>query len=510
MQSPGSPSVNRGIDANGRPHLRLHERLAYSVGHFYNDLCASMWFSYLLIYLHYILKFQNKLAGYLLLLGQIVDAVSTPLIGYESDRVAGFFKYGKRKSWHMIGTVLVTISFPFLFLKCVGGENSSDWAQFIYYAPFVTIFQIGWAATQIAHLALVNEIAFDESERVGLNAFRNAFTLLSSVVVYGIAWGLFGLDKNAEFGESDVNQFMILAFSVVGIGLVFSVIFHIVTPELRFSDHAADLKRANPNSQNVDMTWLDWLKEWQFYLVALAYMFSRLVANVSQTYWPLYLTESLKLSKVYIAIIPLVVFVTGFFSSLVMRPVNRILGRKLTFAFGLIFTGAACIWIWFLNEGSAMEVFGPAILLGAGSSTLLVTSLSMVADLIGPHSATGAFVYGSMSFADKLSSGLALVLVQFFHPCNSVGPGVCCAACSWYYRSIMVILPATFAGVCFIFLLVMVPMKIGNLRKFPTVAVNELEAEPDERRPLLRGNSPDSNLSINNSSDEIPISQNHA
>lgn len=42
------------------------------------------------------------------------------------------------------------------------------------------------------------------------------------------------------------------------------------------------------------------------------------------------------------------------------------------------------------------------------------------------------------------------------------------------------------------------------------VAVNELEAEPDERRPLLRGNSPDSNLSINNSSDEIPISQNHA
>lgn len=42
------------------------------------------------------------------------------------------------------------------------------------------------------------------------------------------------------------------------------------------------------------------------------------------------------------------------------------------------------------------------------------------------------------------------------------------------------------------------------------VAVNELEAEPDERRPLLRGNSPDSNLSINSSSDEIRISQNHA
>lgn len=67
---------------------------------------------------------------------------------------------------------MVTISFPFLFLKCLVGENASDWAQLVYYAPFVTVFQIGWAATQIAHLALVNEIAFDESERVGLNSYR--------------------------------------------------------------------------------------------------------------------------------------------------------------------------------------------------------------------------------------------------------------------------------------------------------------------------------------------------
>lgn len=71
-----------------------------------------------------------------------------------------------------LGTILVTISFPFIFLKCLTGENAEDWAQLVYYAPFVAIFQIGWAATQIAHLALVNEIAFDESERVGLNSYR--------------------------------------------------------------------------------------------------------------------------------------------------------------------------------------------------------------------------------------------------------------------------------------------------------------------------------------------------
>lgn len=38
---------------------------------------------------------------------------------------------------------------------------------------------------------------------------RNACTLLSSVVVYGIAWGLFGLDESKEFTRADAVQFMV-------------------------------------------------------------------------------------------------------------------------------------------------------------------------------------------------------------------------------------------------------------------------------------------------------------
>lgn len=36
--------------------------------------------------------------------GQIADAISTPFVGFESDKtVSGFFNYGRRKSWHLIG-----------------------------------------------------------------------------------------------------------------------------------------------------------------------------------------------------------------------------------------------------------------------------------------------------------------------------------------------------------------------------------------------------------------------
>lgn len=56
-------------------------------------------------------------------------------------------------------------------------------------------------------------------------------------------------------------------FSVIGIGSIFSVFFHVATPEARFSEHAALMKLSNRHCQRVDMTWCDWLKEYQFYLV---------------------------------------------------------------------------------------------------------------------------------------------------------------------------------------------------------------------------------------------------
>ena len=88
--------------------LSLARKLSYGVGHVLNDLSASMWFSYLLIYLHRIVLFENALAGYMMLLGQIADALSTGFVGFESDRTkSGFFNYGRRKSWHLVGTSLV-------------------------------------------------------------------------------------------------------------------------------------------------------------------------------------------------------------------------------------------------------------------------------------------------------------------------------------------------------------------------------------------------------------------
>lgn len=73
-------SVDRAVG------LSLKTRLSFSVGHVLNDLCASLWFTYLLVYFHLVLKFDNTLCGIILLIGQVADGISTPFVGLQVGR----------------------------------------------------------------------------------------------------------------------------------------------------------------------------------------------------------------------------------------------------------------------------------------------------------------------------------------------------------------------------------------------------------------------------------------
>jgi len=89
--------------------LPWHQKLFYSFGHIQNDLCATMWFTLLLVFFQDVVQIQEKPAGYLLMWGQVVDAVSTPLVGYKSDRINGCCGLPKRKSWHLLGSFAVCV-----------------------------------------------------------------------------------------------------------------------------------------------------------------------------------------------------------------------------------------------------------------------------------------------------------------------------------------------------------------------------------------------------------------
>ncbi|RXM91543.1 Major facilitator superfamily domain-containing protein 12, partial [Acipenser ruthenus] len=281
---------------------------------------------------------------------------------------------------------------------------------------------------------------------------RYAFTVIANIAVYGVAWLLFYFQagqtgdptQTESLGRQDIPIFRNLALIVIGLGSVFSLLFHIGTKEkgrpLPAASCPADERQPLiTRSQDAGgcslLQWKHWLLEPAFYQVAGLYMCTRLIVNLSQTYISMYLTNSLLLPKNYIATIPLVMYVSGFMSSLIMKPVNKWIGRNMTYFVGLLLILAFACWV-LLDHKMGKSVYGAAVLLGAGSATILVTSLSMTADLIGRNTQSGAFVYGAMSFTDKVANGISVMIIQALHPCHTQ---VCCPACVWFYHSVMVI-----------------------------------------------------------------------
>ncbi|XP_017295090.1 major facilitator superfamily domain-containing protein 12 [Kryptolebias marmoratus] len=458
-------------------------RLSYAVGHFLNDLCASMWFTYLLVFYHSVLGFHNTNAGVLLLVGQVADAVCTPLIGYESDQTSGCGNYGKRKTWHLVGTFSVLLSFAFIFNQCLGCDvHTPQWSSLTYFVPFIIIFQFGWAATQISHLSLIPELVTCEHAKVELTAYRYAFTVIANIIVYAVAYLLFHVQAGADndplseaLGPADVPVFRNLAFIVLGIGSLFAAFFHLGTTEGQMpgarEETDGEQRPLLPSSKTSSsfLQWKCWLKQPSFYQVALLYMSTRLIVNLSQTYISMYLINTLGLPKNFIATIPLVMYVSGFLSSFIMKPVSKHIGKCLTYFVGLLLIMAFSYWV-LLDKQMGQQVYGAAVLLGVGSATILVISLAMTAELIADQTQSGAFVYGAMSFTDKLANGIAVMAIQALHPCHTV---MCCPACVWFYHHVMV---AVTGGVAVIAALALCSILIWPIK----IRSRDLQVIPDD------------------------------
>lgn len=474
----------RGSDA--RHFMPLKQRMAFSVGHVLNDLCAAIWFSYLLVYMHYVNKFHSTVAGVLLLIGQIADAIATPFVGIESDKDHDWWlcKYGRRKSWHLFGTICVLISFPFLFNKCITCESSHETAQVVYYSAFIIIFQIGWASVQISHLSLIPDLTPYSCERVELNAWRYAFTVGSNIAVYVITWSVFQIEGKDSADEeqitpSDANVFRNLVFIVMGIGFLFSCIFHFGVKEKPRGRTASNLVNGlyddsvDFSSPQTHLKWRNWLKESQFYKVGLLYMGTRLCLNLTQVYTPLFLQDSLHLKKDSIAYIPLVIYGSGFVSSFLMKYLNVHIGKKITYLIGSSLSLVSCTWLYFGTYESfkSYGIYGVAVLLGISGSTMLITSLSITNDLIGHNTSSGAFVFGAMSFLDKLSNGIAVIVIENLHPCKTCG----CTICDNYYRNVLTFVCGGAVVLSLLALALLAPHEIGITRS-PTTRNGHIRA----------------------------------
>ena len=132
------------------------------------------------------------------------------------------------------------------------------------------------------------------------------------------------------------------------------------------------------------------------------------------------------------------------------------------------------------SAGDKVQIYLVAVLLGAGGSTMLVTALSTVADLIGRNTESGAFVYGFMSFTDKVSNGVAVVLIQHCIPSHIDT----CNPCRFYFRDILFYVCGGAALLGALSMAALVPFNLGERWRDRPILTRNVE-EADETTPLV-------------------------
>lgn len=103
-----------------------------------------------------------------------------------------------------------------------------------------------------------------------------------------------------------------------------SSIFHIGVTEREHSDDEHEqLVEASESRVSI-------LKSPRMVNGACVYMATRLFVNLSQIYIPLYLHSYLKLPSENLAVLPLVMFMSSYVTSFIIKPLNVEFGRKVS------------------------------------------------------------------------------------------------------------------------------------------------------------------------------------
>jgi Na+/melibiose symporter-like transporter len=436
----GSQSSSFSVDGLSKLTSAL-----YITGHVLNDLCAACWFNYLLYFLVNVSRVSNATAGAVMLAGQLADGIATPLVGLYSDRYET--KIGKRKPWYIAGTIIVPITFFFIWQPCYPAsyfDGSAELAiQILWYGTAAALFNVGWASIQISHMALLPNITPSLERRNFLIGWRTAFTYISNVAVLGMALALFNIIGSPSL------QFAILSISIIAIGTGINILFILFINEPLLAEKCArSIKVSNQNiippadlASNADtveiirdvgiediveipeLSWRDWMIQPKLYSVGLIYMSARLANNALTSILPFYLTTVLAMGGVdsvaaaadktpwELALIPLSLYMGSTVASIVMDKLSARYSRKSQFIVGTIAIFMASIPMLFLTHEMGLLMIPVAIVLGIGFSLQLTNAMGFLADFVGEYGSSGAFVYGFTSFMDKVSSGVALFVI---------------------------------------------------------------------------------------------------
>lgn len=391
--------------------MDLSTKLAYGAGDLGPAITANILAFFLLFFFTNVAGLPAGLAGSILLIGKVWDAVNDPIVGVLSDRTRS--RWGRRHPWMLFGAIPFGI---FFFLQWIVPQFSSDattnmWALFWYYIIVAIIFNTFYTIVNLPYTALTPELTQDYDERTSLNSFRFAFSIGGSILSLILAQVIFSV-----FANDPARQYLVLG-AVSAIISVLPLYWCVFGTRARLR-YVAEQRPLDQEAES--LPFLEQLRaafsNRPFLFVIGIYLCSWLAVQVTAAILPYFVVSWMGLPTQVFTQVALAVQGTALVMLFVWSAVSARVGKRAVYFMGMILWILAQGGLFFLPPDQEILIYPLAVMAGVGVSTAYLVPWSMVPDVIELDELhTGqrreGIFYGFMVLLQKIGLAIGLFLV---------------------------------------------------------------------------------------------------
>lgn len=379
------------------PPITLREKLIFGSGDIFIGGSQVIMAFYYLRFLTDVVQIAPALAGTVVLLSKIWDAVSDPMMGVITDNTRT--RWGRRKPWFVLAFFGIISSFTMLWYP-VGFDT--DGAKFLYVLLTYIYFSTVSTICLVPYSSMSSEISTDYEERNNINGVRLFFSQLSSLVA-----AVLPLTIVEMFNEPSMGWLVM--------SIIFSVFYAIPWLLMFFFTHER-VPMGEQRSQFHLRTFLRPFKVRSFrkllLMYFLAYLSMDVVAAVFQYYMYYYLDRKSEADLVIgtmlvtqIVLIPVVVTMA-----------NRH-GKAAVYGYSIaLWLLGACMMAAYQPSWPDWAIYAVAALIGSGVVGCVVMPWSIfpdvadVGELCFGYRIAGSFS-GVLTFSRKFSGAIGIFTV---------------------------------------------------------------------------------------------------
>lgn len=161
-----------------RGKVSIGQKAAFGAGHLVNNLIPGILGVFVLFLKTSAFGMDPLLAGFIVGIPRLFDAITDPVMGYISDNTSS--NWGRRRPYIFIGAIFTGIVFAVLWQI---NENNTELFNFWYLLVFSILLIFGNTIFSTPLIALGYEMTSDYNERTRLMSFANTIGQLAWMLV---------------------------------------------------------------------------------------------------------------------------------------------------------------------------------------------------------------------------------------------------------------------------------------------------------------------------------------